>query len=288
MRPALLTVVLLCAVACEEKTHPAQSPPPVEAKEDPPGLPPPDDVKAPPAEAQTTASGLASKVLQPGTGTEHPAAEDTVVVNYTGWTPNGKMFDSSVVRGQPATFPLSGVIKGWTEGVQLMVQGEKRRFWIPGKLAYGDTPSRPGVPVGMLVFDIELLSLRKPTKPPAAPEDLAAAPKDAKRPKRGTAYRVLTAGSGKVHPGDAATVEIHYSAWNSEGTLVDSSIVRRKPATIPLQAQPGSWTENVKGMVVGEKSRFWIPDSQAYAEGAAKPAGASGLLVFDIELLAIQ
>ena len=68
------------------------------------------------------------------------------------------MFDSSVQRGEPLTFPLNGVIKGWTEGVQLMVVGEKRRFWIPGSLAYDNSP-RPGAPKGMLVFDIELLGI---------------------------------------------------------------------------------------------------------------------------------
>ena len=79
-----------------------------------------------------------------------------VEVHYSGWTTDGKMFDSSVVRGSTAKFPLNRVIKGWTEGVQLMVKGEKRRFWIPGKLAYGDTPKRPGAPAGTLVFDVEL------------------------------------------------------------------------------------------------------------------------------------
>jgi peptidylprolyl isomerase len=80
-------------------------------------------------------------------------------VHYTGWTTDGKMFDSSVARGEPATFPLNGVIKGWTEGVQLMVVGEKRRFWIPGNLAYDNSP-RPGAPKGMLVFDVELLAIK--------------------------------------------------------------------------------------------------------------------------------
>jgi peptidylprolyl isomerase len=69
------------------------------------------------------------------------------------------MFDSSVVRGEPIAFSLSGVIKGWTEGVQLMVEGEKTRFWIPANLAYGENP-RPGAPSGMLVFDIELLNIQ--------------------------------------------------------------------------------------------------------------------------------
>jgi FKBP-type peptidyl-prolyl cis-trans isomerase len=80
-------------------------------------------------------------------------------VHYTGWTTDGKMFDSSVVRGSPASFSLSQVIAGWTEGVQLMKVGDKFRFWIPGKLAYGDHP-RPGAPAGMLVFDVELIAIQ--------------------------------------------------------------------------------------------------------------------------------
>ncbi|HXI56973.1 MAG TPA: FKBP-type peptidyl-prolyl cis-trans isomerase, partial [Polyangia bacterium] len=121
----------------------------------------PEDVAAAPKTAKKTKSGLAYKVLKKGTGKDKPTADSTVTVHYSGWTTDGKMFDSSVVRGEPAEFPLNGVIKGWTEGVQLMTVGEKTRFWIPGNLAYGDTPSRPGAPAGTLVFDIELLSIKK-------------------------------------------------------------------------------------------------------------------------------
>ena len=120
----------------------------------------PADVKAPPADAKKTASGLAYKVLTKGKGTKHPAATDRVSVHYSGWTPDGKMFDSSVVRGEPTAFGLNQVIRGWTEGVQLMVEGEKARFWIPSDLAYGDKPKRPGAPAGPLVFDIELISIK--------------------------------------------------------------------------------------------------------------------------------
>ena len=79
-----------------------------------------------------------------------------MTVHYSGWTTDGKMFDSSVTRGQPATFRLNGVIPGWTEGVQLMVEGETTRFWIPESLAYkGQSP-----PFGMLVFDVELIKIQ--------------------------------------------------------------------------------------------------------------------------------
>lgn len=121
-------------------------------------MPPPPDVAAPPADARRSGSGLAWKVIAPGTGTRHPRPNSEVTVHYTGWTTDGKMFDSSVQRHEPASFPLDGVIPGWTEGVQMMVEGEKRRFWIPGELAY-DNSSRPGAPRGMLVFDIELIRI---------------------------------------------------------------------------------------------------------------------------------
>ena len=119
---------------------------------------PPLDVMAPPADATKLPSGLAYRVLQPGTGTVNPKRSSQVTVHYTGWTTDGQMFDSSVLRGQPATFGLDQVIRGWTEGVSLMVEGEKRRFWIPARLAYGN---EEGKPRGTLVFDVELLKIEK-------------------------------------------------------------------------------------------------------------------------------
>ncbi|MCH7750008.1 MAG: FKBP-type peptidyl-prolyl cis-trans isomerase [Acidobacteria bacterium] len=125
-------------------------------------MPAPDDVAAAPADAETMASGLAHKVLQAGTGEQHPGPRSNVTVHYTGWLTDGTMFDSSVARGAPASFPLNGVIAGWTEGVQLMVVGEKRRFWIPASIGYGDRGGGGGlIPGGAtLVFDIELLSIQ--------------------------------------------------------------------------------------------------------------------------------
>jgi FKBP-type peptidyl-prolyl cis-trans isomerases 1 len=121
----------------------------------PPTAPP--DVATPPADATTTRSGLAYKILRPGTGTRHPRSRDTVTVHYSGWTTNGQMFDSSVMRGEPAEFALDAVIPGWTEGIQLMTEGEQVRFWIPEKLAY---KGKQGMPAGMLVFDVELVKIK--------------------------------------------------------------------------------------------------------------------------------
>jgi FKBP-type peptidyl-prolyl cis-trans isomerase len=122
-----------------------------------PTFPAPKDVAAPPADALKTPSGLASKVLIVGLGRTHPTLQSTVTVHYTGWTADGKMFDSSYARSKPETFGLTQVIPGWTEALQLMVQGEKRRFWIPANLAYAKDPTGPQ---GQLCFEIELLDIR--------------------------------------------------------------------------------------------------------------------------------
>ena len=142
--PRLLPALLI-ALAC------------VACGREPAGIPAPADVSAPPAGSLKTVSGLSTKLLQAGSGDRRPRSTDRVVVHYTGWTTDGKMFDSSVQRGTPSEFRLDGVIRGWTEGVQMMVKGEKRRFWIPESLAY---QGQPGQPAGMLVFDIELIDIK--------------------------------------------------------------------------------------------------------------------------------
>ncbi len=122
-------------------------------------IPAPATVAAAPPDAEVSASGLRSKVLRAGTGAR-PTDKDACVVHYTGWTPDGKMFDSSVVRKSTAKFYPSSVIKGFAEGMLSMRVGEQRRLWIPGALGYGDAP-KPGVPTGLLVFDVELVAIEK-------------------------------------------------------------------------------------------------------------------------------
>jgi len=119
----------------------------------------------------TLPSGLQYKILTAGTGPK-PTAADTVVCNYRGTLINGTEFDSSIKRGQPATFPVTGVIKGWTEALQLMPVGSKWQLFIPSDLAYGDRGAAGGEigPGATLIFDVELLSIQDKASKDSAPE----------------------------------------------------------------------------------------------------------------------
>jgi len=112
-------------------------------------------------EWKTTSSGLKYQVLKQGTGATSPKATDTVKVHYHGTLTNGTVFDSSVQRGEPLSFPLNRVIKGWTEGLQLMKVGDKFKFEIPPDLAYGPNSPTPAIPPNStLVFEVELLEIQ--------------------------------------------------------------------------------------------------------------------------------
>ena len=179
-------------------------------------------------------------------------------------------------------------IPGWIEGVQLMLPGEKRRFWIPGKLAYGEAKSdepkvRPDQPRGMLVFDIELTEFKRGPRPPReAPEDVAEIPKNAKKSKSGLAWRVLRRGAGEKHPTASSTVSVNYAGWTTDGKMFDTSLARGGLATFVLSDATPGWQEGVQMMVVGETRRLWIPENLAYA---GSPGYPRGMLVYDVQLV---
>ena len=293
MRPRSVVSVLalIAAVACTKPEPAPAAPPhppapaalPPVAKPPVPGIPAPADVAAPSADATKLPDGLAYRVITPGTGTAHPGSNDRVMVNYTGWTTDGKMFDSSVASGLPATFGVSGVITGWTEMLQLMTTGEKVLAWIPEALAY---KGKPGHPAGMLVFEIELKTITAPSVPrPAPPVPTALAPpKAARKTPSGLAYTVLKKGTGKTHPTATSTVQLDYTGWTTDGDMFDSSITRGEPVSFPLDRVIAGWTEGVQLMVEGEKVRLWIPQELAYRGQKGLPAG---MLVFDVDLIKI-
>jgi FKBP-type peptidyl-prolyl cis-trans isomerase len=247
----------------------------------------PADVAAAPADATVTESGLAFKMLSGQGGDARPSVDATVEVHYTGWTTDGKRFDSSLERGATTKFPLKGVIRGWTEGLQHMSKGDMFRFWIPGALAYGETPRRPGAPAGTLVFDVELIDFVEPPRVDT-PEDVSGPPASATTTASGLAYRVLTPGTGDRHPTKESQVTVHYSGWTTDGQGFDSSVLRGSPATFPLSGVIAGWTEGVQLMVIGETTRFWIPADLAYGDPPRRPGAPAGMLVFDVELLEIQ
>ena len=227
----------------------------------------PADVAAAPADSMKTETGLASKVLQAGSGDQKPSAADTVTVHYSGWTTDGKMFDSSVKRGEPTSFPLGQVIAGWTEGLQLMVVGEKRRFWIPEDLAYGPEVPGSGRPGGMLCFDVELLEIKEAPKPPADTEKTAG----------GVAYKITEEGSGE-NPGAADVVTFHFTAKTMEGETVQDTRKEQSPPSAPVDKLPPALSEILIDMKTGERRQAWLPEPQV----------PGGFIVADLELIGFK
>jgi len=155
LRFSMMVVASLCLVGCNKPAQTTDAPVT--------GTNAPSATATPTAagEMTTTASGLKYQVLKHGTGTVSPKATDTVTVNYEGKLLDGTVFDSSIARGQPASFPLNAVIPGWTEGLQLMKVGDKFKFEIPANLAYGANSPSPTIPPNStLVFEVELLGIQ--------------------------------------------------------------------------------------------------------------------------------
>jgi peptidylprolyl isomerase len=238
---------------------------------------PPPDLTAPPADAEKSADGLISKQLAAGTAGEHPAAVDFVHVHYAVW----KASDGSVVdytRTEMPTFVnMTKLLPGMREMFTQMTPGEKRRSWIPaslgaGKIKEGDT----------FVVDAELVDV---VHPPATPADVAAPPADATKTSSGLAYKILTPGTGAVHPRKRDKVLVNYSGWTTDGRMFDSSITKGEPVELLLEQVIPGWVEGLALMTEGAKARFWIPQKLAYKGQQGMPAG---MLVFDIELIKIR
>ena len=246
---------------------------------------------------KTTASGLQYEILSKGPeGGASPKATDIVTVDYVGTLTDGVEFDSSSAHGAAAKFPLDRVIPGWTEGVQLMHEGDKFRFYLPPDLAYGErgTPGGPIGPNQALIFDVSLHKVENPesnAKASAAFLAENAKKKGVITTESGLEYEILSKGpEGGKSPTDANIVKVNYKGALIDGTEFDSSYARGEPAEFPLgQVIPG-WTEGVQLMHVGDKFRFFIPSALAYGENGS-PGGAIGpnqALIFEVELLDVK
>lgn len=244
-----------------------------------------------------TDSGLQYMVLEEGPdGGVSPVSTDQVVVHYVGTLKDGVEFDSSRARGAAAKFPLNQVIPGWTEGVQLMSEGDRYRFFVPPSLAYGEI-GRPGGPIGpneALIFDVELIKVKNPEiNLKEANEFLAenAKKEGVKTTESGLQYQVLTEGEADGKSPEATdTVEVHYQGTLLNGTEFDSSYSRGETIEFPLNRVIPGWTEGVQLMSEGDKYRFFIPPALAYGERGTPggPIGPNEALIFDVELISVK
>jgi len=247
-------------------------------------------------DVKTTESGLQYKVLEKGSQDgASPVATDLVTVHYVGTLRNGSEFDSSRARGEPARFPLNRVIRGWTEGLQLMREGDTYRFFLPPDLAYGPSGSGPMIgPNEALIFDVELIKVTNPERNLQQATDFLsenAKKEGVQSTESGLQYMVLSEGEeGGKSPSASDTVEVHYQGTLLDGSEFDSSYKRGQTIEFPLNRVIPGWTEGVQLMSEGDKYRFFIPPALGYGERGTPggPIGPNEALIFEVELVAVK
>ncbi|MBL9020456.1 MAG: FKBP-type peptidyl-prolyl cis-trans isomerase [Myxococcales bacterium] len=245
----------------------------------------PEDVGKPPATAEKLKSGLLYRVVKPGTGKEKARTFDTVTFNYSAWDADGRMFDSTEMRKRPATVPPFRQTVVMEEILTSMTAGERRRFWIPSEKMTSAGKPLPGMPAGVLTYEIEMITIAKGTEPPPVPRDVKEPPADAQKTAKGVFYKVLKQGTGDTKPAPTDKVKVHYTGWTTDGRMFDSSVVKNEPSEFSLDGVIVGWTDGLSLMRAGDRYRFWIPDELAYKGAAGRP---QGMLVFDIELLEVM
>ena len=242
-----------------------------------------------PQEFTTTDSGLRYRILRKSEG-QKASKSDTVTVHYQGWLDDKTVFDSSYQRDKPATFPLNQVIKGWTEGMQLIGEGGMIELEIPAPLGYGKQGAGNVIPPdSTLHFLVELVKVQSSqklvAKPGKADKD---APQEFTTTDSGLRYRILRKSNGK-HPAATDTVTVHYRGWLDDKTVFDSSYKRGKPATFPLNQVIKGWTEGMQLVGEGGMVELEIPASLGYGEqGAGNVIPPDSTLHFLVELIKIQ
>jgi FKBP-type peptidyl-prolyl cis-trans isomerase len=241
----------------------------------------------------TMENGMQYEIITPAKGPK-PTIADRVKTHYHGTLINGDVFDSSVDRGEPASFPLNGVIKGWQEGIPLMSVGAKYRFYIPENLAYGEQSPSPKIPASStLIFEVELLEIEKTELQRNIEAGNAFLAENGKKKgvvtlPSGLQYLAIVEGSGpKARLTDR--VKVHYHGTLIDGTVFDSSVDRGAPATFGVNQVVKGWQEGIPLRSEGAKYRLFIPAHLAYGnQGAGAKIKGGSTLIFDVELLEIE
>ncbi|MCB9591731.1 MAG: FKBP-type peptidyl-prolyl cis-trans isomerase [Sandaracinaceae bacterium] len=248
----------------------------------PDAIPAPAETRSIPSAATMDPTGrFASRVLVEGEGTEHPRPFDGVVVHSTSWrSADGNMFDTT--RGDmgepPRAIFMPDLFPALREGVQLMVQGETRRFWFPQDPPEAGGPA--GRPEGLIAMDVELVELHPAPEPP---ESLTEPPASAGRSASGLRWVVVEPGTGTEHPEVGSRVRIHYTGWSADtGEIFAGTYVSGQPWRRVVQGMIPGLREGVPLMVVGERRLFWVPAELAYEGQEERP---QGMLVFLVELV---
>lgn len=249
----------------------------------------------------STPSGLQYIVVREGEdGGASPSLRDEVTVMYDGRLTDGTVFDSSYARGEPISFGVTQVISGWTEGLQLMSEGDEYIFYIPAELGYGDSPRPGGIikPGDDLIFRVELQDVIKPPEP--IPSNLEAWEKytpwtpdaeEVQTTPSGLQYVVLREGEeGGETPGPRDQVSVFYEGRLTDGTVFDSAYRRGVPSTFGVNQVIPGWTEGLQLMSVGDQFMFYIPAEIAYGDnprpgGPIKPGDD---LLFQVEITDIE
>lgn len=241
-------------------------------------------------EIQKTASGLQYIIVSKGKG-KKVSENPKVKVHYTGYFADGKIFDSSVKRGEPIALVVGKgqVIKGWEEGLALMSEGDKYRLIIPYTLAYGEAGRQPVIPPKSdLTFDVEIIEAQETAS--AKPYDVKG--KDTLKTESGLKYiMVEEVKKNRVKPVNGQTVIVHYTGYFEDGKIFDSSVERGEPFSFQLGKGMviKGWDEGIALMNIGEKARLLIPYQLAYGEqgypGAIPPKSN---LIFDVELINVK
>jgi len=243
-----------------------------------------------PADVNYSPSGLGTLLLESGSGAQADR-DATVQVHYTGWLLDGRSFDSSHSRGEPTTFPLSGVIPAWTEGVSAMREGGKVLLVAPPDLAYGARGAGGVIPPNAtLVFEVELLAVKDYSSVDKGKALLVEKqiPIDGGVTTESGLFYVDTVVGDGATPTRADTVTAHYSGWLNDGTVFDSSIDRGEPLDFPVTRVIPGWTEALLSMRVGGTRWVVIPYDLAYGAQGRPPIPPKAALVFEMRLLGIK